>query len=94
MHRLEHQALTPCAAIGCENTIPRRRLMCGPHWHMLPPDLQLDVNMAFAAWRHGHVSGRIYLQARWRAVLVVAQAEGKEVTEIKARLRQFDKEHP
>jgi hypothetical protein len=29
-----------CHAIGCENLVQPRKLMCLQHWRMVPPDIQ------------------------------------------------------
>lgn len=32
-----------CHALGCKRSCPPAWLMCKPHWHMVPPELQTEV---------------------------------------------------
>ena len=43
-----------CPANGCETPVDRSKLMCGPHWRIVPEPLARAV---YAAWRHGHGYG-------------------------------------
>lgn len=36
----------PCAL--CDRLVPRLKLMCAPHWHQVPADLQRAV---YSGWR-------------------------------------------
>ena len=62
-----------CNAPGCHEQIHRRYLMCGPHWAMLPGELQADVHAHLRAWRKGG-SVRPYYAATLRARLYLANA--------------------
>lgn len=44
-HRVDPE-LGQCAALGCEQPIPRLLLMCPPHWALVPRDLQARVTRA------------------------------------------------
>lgn len=37
-----------CPVPGCTVRVPRRFLMCNPHWRRVPPDIQKRV---FAGWK-------------------------------------------
>jgi hypothetical protein len=40
-----------CPARRCRRRIPMHLLMCGPHWRMVPPDLQHAVQAAYSSGR-------------------------------------------
>jgi hypothetical protein len=43
-----------CPATGCKIPVDADKLMCGPHWAMVPGPLQKAV---YRAWDHGNGSG-------------------------------------
>lgn len=59
-----------CTAIGCKRTVPKRLLMCAPHWNMVPGALQQAV---LTTWRRG--PSVEWLAARTAAIEAVALAE-------------------
>lgn len=39
-----------CPVPGCARTVGRGKLMCGPDWSAVPPDLQRTVYRTYRAW--------------------------------------------
>lgn len=55
-----------CPAAGCGRRVAWDKLMCRPHWQMVPASLRRDV---LAAWRYGAGAGEAaYLDAREAAI--------------------------
>ena len=67
-----------CHAEGCDEKVPPERLMCLKHWRMVPRDMQREV---WQTYREGQCYdmqvSREYLFAARRAVVYVAQIEGR-----------------
>jgi len=65
-----------CHARGCRAPCPPERLMCGPHWRMVPADLQRAV---WAAYRPGQCDDKspsaAWHEAADAAIAAVAEAE-------------------
>jgi hypothetical protein len=65
-----------CHARGCSTPIEPFRLMCGPHWKRVPPELQTAV---WAAYRHGQETDKdpspAYLAAAELAIAAVARTD-------------------
>jgi hypothetical protein len=70
-----------CHAKGCDRAIAAKFLMCGRHWAMVPPKLQIAV---YREYRPGQEIEKNptheYLVAMWRAIFAVAQKEGKPLS--------------
>lgn len=49
-----------CAAIGCRCYIPRGRLMCFPHWAMLPADLKRRISISYKAVKRNEPGAVIF----------------------------------
>lgn len=45
-----------CPANGCRTRVRPDKLLCGPHWALVPGVLARAV---YAAWRHGHGQGSL-----------------------------------
>jgi hypothetical protein len=80
-----------CHAIGCNRDIPPERLMCYPHWKMVPKYLQRRV---WATYRPGQCDdwqpSAEYCSAAKAAVFAVAQAEGIEPDPADPKLVLYD----
>ena len=63
-----------CFAIGCEERIPVKLLMCAKHWAMVPKGLQLGVYEHLDAWQKGG-SPKPYLDIIKLAAQAVAQKQ-------------------
>lgn len=65
-----------CHAVGCLVPVPPRMLMCGPHWRMVPENLQRAV---LRHYRRGQVTDKRpsheYLLAATDAIVAVFRAE-------------------
>jgi hypothetical protein len=72
-----------CHAIGCTKACKPTALMDQAHWQMVPLPLRQAV---WAAYQPGQERtkrvSRAYLQAAARAVLAVAEQEGRDIPEI------------
>jgi hypothetical protein len=63
-----------CPARLCPRDVPDHLLMCGIHWHMVPPPMQRAVN---AAYDHGDGLGSAALRsAQMTAIRAVNNAIG------------------
>jgi len=67
-----------CHAIDCNIRVPANRLMCAPHWFMVPRILRTEVWRTYRPGQERDKSpSRAYLDAAREAINVVAMAEGK-----------------
>ena len=68
-----------CHATACQTPVPRERLMCEPHWRMVPLATQRQV---WATYRPGQCDDMnprpAYCRAARDAVVAVASREGRE----------------
>lgn len=67
-----------CHARGCDAEVPPARLMCGPHWRLVPQPLKDAV---WATYRRGQEITKTptaeYLEAAKAAIEAVAAREGR-----------------
>jgi hypothetical protein len=62
-----------CPGPRCTRRVPDRLLMCGPHWRLVPADLQRAV---YAAYNHGRGVGSMeLLTAQTAAIAAVNRSE-------------------
>lgn len=65
-----------CHALGCKETCQPAHLMCGPHWAMVPPNIQVDVNTTVRQRsKRVDASWAPWWRAQARAIFHVARAE-------------------
>ena len=68
-----------CHAIGCDVRCPPNRLMCAPHWFMVP---EAQRRAVWRLYRPGQEVDRnpsqAYLEAARAAINSVAAAEGRD----------------
>lgn len=80
-----------CHAIGCKKVIPPERLMCGPHWFMVPRNLRDRI---WATYRVGQCDdwqpSAEYCAAAKAAVRAVGEREGLSVTGKEPELQLYD----
>lgn len=66
-----------CPIDGCSATAPRGKLMCKPHWRMVPLDVQQEVHRTWGEFcdekdpQHKLTFRRGYILARTRAIQAV-----------------------
>jgi hypothetical protein len=82
-----------CYALDCKEPIPRNRLMCLKHWHMVPIGIRDQVVQTWhAAGANGSL--RPYLIAITKAKLHVAVAEHcsrETADQLEAQVKEFEK---
>lgn len=67
-----------CHAEGCQRAVPRKMLMCGTHWRMVPRPLQDDVWDTYVSGQEERMDPTpAYLYAANAAVEAVARKEGR-----------------
>lgn len=69
-----------CHAMDCDKDVPRRMLMCKPHWFMLPKPMRDAI---WATYQPGQELGLVRPSAEYianvrTAVGIVAEKEGKQ----------------
>lgn len=68
-----------CHAVGCNIRVPPNRLMCAPHWFMVPHPLRREV---WRQYRPGQEEDKkptaAYLNAAREAINAVALQEGQQ----------------
>ena len=66
-----------CHARGCEKAVPRKMLMCGRHWAMVPTDLKLAVWAVYVPGQEERMNPTDeYLKVSNLAIEAVAKMEG------------------
>lgn len=67
-----------CHAVGCNIRVPANRLMCAPHWFMVPADMRRRVwqTYRFEQEIDGKPS-KAYRDAAREAINAVARQEGQ-----------------
>lgn len=68
-----------CFAHGCTEQVKPSLLMCPRHWRMVPRPLQTTIHVLYRRQVKGEDVSEEAWQARFQAVVSVADAEGKEV---------------
>lgn len=80
-----------CHAIGCNIETRPALLMCLNHWRLVPDFCKRQINKTY---RRGQEidkrPSKEYLQAAKRAVIAVAQIEGKPTDPLDPKLRMYD----
>jgi hypothetical protein len=71
LRQLGHRTHHPCPVRPCAATVPRRLLMCAPHWRLVPHQLQRAV---WDAWNQGLGEGsQELLHAQAAAIAAVRE---------------------
>jgi hypothetical protein len=65
----------PCHARGCDRQIAPELLFCGPHWRLVPEELQKRVWSGYRAYLRWKRSREEYVRAKREAIEAVAAAE-------------------
>lgn len=69
-----------CHARGCDVPVPRRLLMCGAHWRLVPRQIQAAIWRTYRPGQERDTQpSAAYLQAAAQAVVAVAELEGRAV---------------
>ena len=81
-----------CHAVGCRIAIDPQMLMCRDHWFQVPVDLRRAVWRHYARGQEDNPSlvSAAYAQAARRAVVAVAQAEGRKNLVEAPEVRLYD----
>ena len=66
-----------CHLPGCERVVPRRMLLCGAHWLLVPRPLQRAV---WLAYRPGQEDGRAVVTPTYLAAARAAIAAVEAIT--------------
>ena len=70
----ETAATRPCAARGCPEQVPRRRLMCRTHWFQVPADVRASIWLAYRPGQESNGNpSRAYINAVTEAIDLVAR---------------------
>lgn len=88
----EAKGVHHCHAYGCKTPVKPELLMCGPHWGMVPKDMQSRV---WATYRKGQCDDKDpsveWMEAADAAILAVAKAEGKDEYTIEGLERRWNR---
>ena len=72
-----------CHAIGCDTPVAPRLLMCRTHWATVPRACQQAVYVAYVPGQERTKTPTdVYLRAAARAIIAVAEYEGKTIPPI------------
>ena len=76
-----------CHAIACDAPVPPKLLMCLPHWKMVPWGTQRALLAAYVPdQERTKVTTKHYRMAATRAIIAVAEQEGRVIPAIYLRI--------
>lgn len=67
-----------CHAVDCNERIPHKFLMCGPHWYMVPAVLRRQIWRAYTPGQEENgTPSQEWIDSARQAINFVARKEGK-----------------